>query len=381
MNKRKFCSVCLICASVIGILWSLLQGIVTYYLTGEFIEMKSTIMPRETIIKSMNITGHTGYFIDTNHVLWATGRDEKEYSIGTKHKKGVDQPVKISEDIRYADNSLFITTENTLFGWNNIPYIIGMDQKLNVKYPQYIIDDVLKAKQIKDTLWILKSDGSLNYYRANKVAEKLDFSTVSIIVKDFCVEIYQGGENLYIIDQHDNLYFISDIFNIAKNISLIDKNIQKMESYSEGLNYLNEIGELYFKGLTSDSKEIVHNRVIDFSGGKIIYFIDDFGQVYRVSSIQKYKIENIENAQKVSSYYSLVGVLDRKGNVYLWGDNYNRIIPQSAEEVSVDNPVKLQEKIFFDAKDFLIRYSSGLIGIILLVILIVYKIIVKIKYL
>lgn len=58
-----------------------------------------------------------------------------------------------------------------------------------------------------------------------------------------------------------------------------------------------------------------------------------------------------------------------------------RIIPQSAEEVSVDNPVKLQEKIFFDAKDFLIRYSSGLIGIILLVILIVYKIIVKIKYL
>ena len=63
----------LIIVSVALILFSIAVNIIYGYFYGECIDVHSSVMPKDTKIKYVNM-GKTGYFIDTNNILWATGK-------------------------------------------------------------------------------------------------------------------------------------------------------------------------------------------------------------------------------------------------------------------------------------------------------------------
>ena len=333
-----------------------------YFLYGKFPDFTSEVMPKETKVVEVNIS-QCGSFVDENNVLWVTGRQYKDKnSLGLGYTKGKSSAVKAADNVLTASDGFYITLDNKLYGWNNVPYIAGVSDNGFEKEPVYIMDNVAAAQRLSEALVINKTDGSLVLAGTDTFVTGAEYTAADPMhlmenVKSFwCVENYMDKDSLYVIDNNDILYVMGGNrngqlglgnFDEVTELSVLDNNVRKVGGVSRQMYYLKNNGELYAWGHYGGSNMPVLylNEISDFSGGSILFCITSDNSVckYRNDKLIG-QIEDI-NVSKISS--SSIGgtaaILTDDGKVLLSSDdNSGQIIPTYKSCVDFENPIVLQ---------------------------------------
>ena len=242
----------------------LLVNVGMYFLYGEFLDFTSEVMPEDTKIVELNISS-CGSFVDENNILWVTGRQYKDVnSLGLGHIKGKNSAVKVADNVLTASDGFYITLDNKLYGWNNVPFIAGVSDNEFEKEPVYIMDNVTAAQRLSDVLIINKTDGRLVLVGTDTFVTGIKYTAADPMhlmenVKLFsCIENYMDEDSLYIIDNNDILYVMGGNKNGQLGLGsfegvtepiMLDNNVIKIDGVSGQMYYLKNNGELYAWGI------------------------------------------------------------------------------------------------------------------------------------
>lgn len=388
MNRSKSIKTSVkIIAVVVALICIVLFAIINfalYYFYGEFPDAVSEVMPEDTKIKYVNIYT-TGNYIDVNNTLWATGREYAgEKSLGLKNLKGVNKPVRVAENILKASDSFFITTNNELWAWNYVPYITGVSQNTFEKTPVYVTDNVSNAFCLSDGVIIQKTSGSLFLAGKDTFTNSEENYTIQNLkllaenVKNFwCVENYNAHDSIYIIDNENKLYVMGGKEggsaslgekSYADNLTFLAENVKKVEGQSSKMYYLTYSGELYSLGNGSDAPNLYKTNVVDFTGGNILYYIDDSNALYKCRNDNVIGVLENKDIRQISAFQGVLAVLTSNGSVLISGDdNHELIIPTYNISTEFENPVILQESVDFDFSEFILKYGFAVLGVLVII--------------
>lgn len=203
-----------------------------YAQSAEPLEMSRSLRLEECYITN-KVTGINRYFIDDDRILWGQGgNDYGQLANGRTAEMGVYSatPNKIAEDVVSVDCSIngyfaiFLTSEGDLYGmganmdgllrqpYNEAEYL-SMDDSILVTKPVLLMEDVLYARAGKESITVLKSDGSvwwwgtyLSTYATSKDRVGSMHYKEPVKLLDNCVYATTGNWMGAAIDEQGDLY-------------------------------------------------------------------------------------------------------------------------------------------------------------------------------
>lgn len=370
--------------SILCIVLAIGINVLFYNLYGEFPEIFSEVMPENVKIDNINISS-CGSFVDENNILWTTGIEYKNsYSLGLGHIKGKNKPIKVADNVVKASDSFYITTDNEMWAWNNIPYMMGMSSNEFEKVPVFVFDNVVEAFCTDNCVVIKMMDDSLILIGIDTFVSGNRYTVNEPLVlfkntKSFCcIENYNANDSIYVIDKEGSLYVMGgnqngqpELGEVFYEFTYLAENVQKVGGVSGQIYYLKDNGDLYAWGHYGDQNvpTLYLENISDFAGGNILFCADYENNIYKYRENKIIgKLANVE-VKQISACNGIVAVLKTNGDVLLSGDeNANLVIPTHKTYIDFENPITLQQSVRNDIKYIIIRYGLLIVGIILLVV-------------